>query len=246
MDPIASAAAEIRGAAGRHRVVVLGEMHGTREIPALAAALVDAYAEQGPVRLGLELPHAQQAAIDAWVAGGDREEARAAMVAADPGWSRPAEASDGRRNAEVFALLDSARAARARGRDVEVLAFDVSGAPGDAAARDERMAMRIREAFAEEPGARWVVVTGNVHAMKFKPEACPACQAPMASHLSRLSPFSVNVHARTGAFHACVSGRPCGRVPVAANIGRSGPVTDPGTPFDYSLVLPRFTPAELP
>lgn len=245
-DPIASAVAELRAAAGQRRIMVIGEMHGTREIPALAVSLLDAYAREGPVRLGLELPSAQQVAIDAWISGGDREAARAAMMAADTGWSRPPQENDGRRNAEILGLLDRVRAAKADGADIEVLAFDVPGAPGDAAARDERMALRLREAYATDPAARWIVVTGNVHAMKFKPDACPQCQKPMTAYLSDLPLFSVNVHARKGAFHACPTDRPCGPTAVAGGIGSSGPVTDTRTPFDYLLVLPEFTPAELP
>ena len=42
---------QIEAAAGSHRLIVLGETHGTRETPRLAAALVQHYAAREPVLL---------------------------------------------------------------------------------------------------------------------------------------------------------------------------------------------------
>ena len=39
-----------------HRLVVLGEMHGTREIPLLAGDLVERWSDASPVLLALEIP----------------------------------------------------------------------------------------------------------------------------------------------------------------------------------------------
>lgn len=243
---MAAVAAQIRGAAGPRRLVVLGEMHGTREVPLLVAALVESYAADGPVRIALELPHAQQAALGAWVGGSARETAVASITAADPGWSRDAGGNDGRRNLELLDLLDRLRELRAAGRDVDVLAFDVAGEQGSAAARDRMMAARLRDAYAKRVDARWIVVTGNVHAMKFKPAMCPDCQVPMVAHLADLEPFSINVFANAGAFRGCESGKPCGEIGIKENAIRSGRVDAPDTPFDYDVILPRFTPAQLP
>ena len=56
-DPaIVAAAAQIAAHAGKHRLIVLGELHGTRQIPALTAALVAHHVAQGPVTLALEVP----------------------------------------------------------------------------------------------------------------------------------------------------------------------------------------------
>ena len=53
VDPgIQEAANFIRSEAGSHRLILLGEMHGTREAPQLVGELVAAYSSQGPVLLG--------------------------------------------------------------------------------------------------------------------------------------------------------------------------------------------------
>jgi hypothetical protein len=52
-------AAQIRQHAGEHRLLVLGEFHGTRETPLLVRQLVDDYSRNGPVLLALELPRAR-------------------------------------------------------------------------------------------------------------------------------------------------------------------------------------------
>lgn len=52
-------AAQIRQHAGDHRLLVLGEFHGTRETPLLVRQLVDGYSRTGPVLLALELPRGE-------------------------------------------------------------------------------------------------------------------------------------------------------------------------------------------
>ncbi|RPD88626.1 hypothetical protein [Luteimonas sp. 100069] len=55
---------------GEHRLVVLGEMHGTREVPLLASDLVEHWSRTGPVLLALEIPVREHAALRAAVTGG--------------------------------------------------------------------------------------------------------------------------------------------------------------------------------
>ena len=50
------AAKTLVASAGVSRLILLGEMHGTREIPRLVAHVVSHYAAEGPVLLGLEIP----------------------------------------------------------------------------------------------------------------------------------------------------------------------------------------------
>lgn len=64
---IEAATQAIVGHAGTRRLILLGESHGTREIPDLVHALAAAYAPKGPVLLGLEIPHGEQLALDAYL-----------------------------------------------------------------------------------------------------------------------------------------------------------------------------------
>ncbi|PAM44112.1 calcium-binding protein, partial [Acinetobacter baumannii] len=57
------AARQSRQHAGDHRVLVLGEFHGTRETPLLVRRLVDDYSRNGPVVLALELPRGENTTL---------------------------------------------------------------------------------------------------------------------------------------------------------------------------------------
>lgn len=243
---ITDAAAAIRKNASQHRVIVIGEFHGTREIPALVGALVESYPLDAIIRIGYELPRAQQQAIDSWIDGGDRTVALEAMFAADRGWLRPPESNDHRRNVDLLALFDRLRQLKAAGRDVAVVAFDVDGSVGESAARDIAMANELRRGIENLPAAYWIVVTGNVHAMKFKPAYCPQCQPPLTYHLADLRPYTVEVSAGSGAFVGCIENSPCGPVPMSRDPALGGRVRSSDVPFDYRIILPQFTPTKLP
>jgi len=59
----------VRDAIADHRLVLLGEMHGTQEAPALAGALLDCYvAQHRPVVLALEINTNEQPRFDRYLA----------------------------------------------------------------------------------------------------------------------------------------------------------------------------------
>lgn len=226
--------------AGEHRLVVLGEMHGTREVPLLAGDLVEQWSAAGPVLLALEIPAGEHPALRAVVTGGGADTALAA-VRERPWWQVPDAGNDGRRSEDVLALVQRVGRLKASGRDVAVLAFD----PRDIRCHERgnceaAMAHVLRQAHGALPRGRIVVVTGNVHAMRLRPRDAPAAfpEQPMTALLRDLAPFSVNVAAQRGAFWAC--GDTCGPMPVAP--ARSGGREGADAPFDYRLLLPAFTP----
>ncbi|MDQ6669848.1 MAG: ChaN family lipoprotein, partial [Chloroflexota bacterium] len=55
--------------AASSRLLLFGELHGTREVPTLVAALLPKLAARGYAALGLEVPRDQQAALLAWADG---------------------------------------------------------------------------------------------------------------------------------------------------------------------------------
>lgn len=182
-EPVGQAARELRQAAGAHRLIVLGEMHGTREVPQLAAALAAAYARAGePVVLALELPRDGHAASRAYLASDGGPEARRAL-AAHRFLQPPALSHDGRRNGAVIELYEALRTLRARGADVAIAPIDVAASTRGAAARDRAMAAHLRRLHEALPRGRVIAVVGNVHAMRLRPRGpgWPAeLQPPMA------------------------------------------------------------------
>jgi hypothetical protein len=239
---LAMAAERIQAQAGTHRLLLLGEMHGTREAPGTVAALATRYAAEGPVVVGLELSELLTPVIDAYLHADGGEAARAALLA-PASWHVPRARSDGRRNFQVIELLEQLRLLKAQGREVSVLAFDdPPRATPDSQARDKSMAARIRGAYAALPRGRLLALSGNVHAMRHKPMFAPEMQDTMGSYLIDLEPYSVFINANGGEYWACGDGS-CG--PVRKSAGAITTELGPDAEFDFVYALPRFTVAEL-
>jgi hypothetical protein len=243
-DPIAAAADLLVAKAGAHRLLLLGETHGTRECPQLAGLLAERYAQQGPVRVALELSTSIDAALQRYMASNGSLKARKALLA-DGYWHKPKSESDGRRNFEVVNLLETLRALRVQGNAVSVQAIDIGiDQPVGAEKRDQAMAQFVRTAFTALPAnAHLLVFAGNVHAMKARPSfAPPEMQTPMGAHLLDLDPYSVRINAGGGEFWACVDGH-CGPQPQPENPVASVESSDPS--YDFLVAVPRFSLARL-
>ena len=248
-DPaIAEAAAQIAEHAAGHRLLVLGELHGTAQIPALAARLATAYAEQGPLTLALEVPHTEQPAIDRYLDSDGGDGAWRAL-AGTPFWLVRDDQHDGRRSVQMRQLVEVVRALRAQGAAVGVLAYDVGKDEADAHDhhwRDARMAANLRAAAAQQPGVL-LVLSGNVHAMRTRPSWAPAelQRAPMTSLLLDLEPFAVNITAASGHFWGCMKER-CQALPARTQMQQ--PLlrsTEPARVYDLVLRLPQLSIATL-
>ena len=144
--------------------LILGELHGTREVPAFAANLVCEATGTTETVLALEIPHTEQARIDAFLASSGDAKARADLLIGDF-WDFPMQ--DGRRSEAMFSLIEAARRMRGHGAPLKIVAFD-SDAPPDV--RDAEMGQRLAAARQHDPRALFVVVTGDVHASR-EPDA---------------------------------------------------------------------------
>lgn len=244
---IAGTVERIRSGAGGERLILLGETHGTRETPDLVGALVAAYAAEGPVLLGLEIPCSEHAAISRYLASDGGEPARATLRAT-PFWTVSEDQHDGRRSEDMLDLIEALRVLRRDGHDVAILSYDVAPSfnrsSGDA--RDAAMAGRVRAAYAALPRGRLVVLAGNVHAMLRKPDPAPAqMPVPMGHYLLDLGPYSVRIDASSGQWWGC-SNRRCGPHPVVRNAMHDGaPSGMFAQSYHLQIVLPRFTIARL-
>jgi erythromycin esterase-like protein len=250
-------AADLLPDAHEARVLVLGELHGTNEAPALAAAVVRQRLDAGlPVTLALEVHAAEQPRLDAFLASNGDDAARTALLRGDF-WQVPAERSDGRRSVAMLALLESMQRFRAAGHDVRVLAFDAGNAGGGAPRRNQRMAAVLREAIARDPQRAFVVLAGNYHLRRVTPDRMGGLLSgesppvPTMAHLADLPVFRVNVTARDGEFWACMGGA-CGPQPVGprgiwggdeAGAPRYRQTPEDAGRYDAQLMLPRFSVA---
>jgi len=149
--------------------LMLGDMHGTREIPAFVGALVGTVSAREPVVLALEIPQNHEDSLHAYVASDGGAEARRQLLD-EPFWKAPYQ--DGRRSVAIAELLETVRALRAAGRAIDVVAID-DAAGGTPESREAAMASHVIAARRAHPEAALIVHAGNLHTSKhevgFKP-----------------------------------------------------------------------------
>ncbi len=245
-DVYQDTAAQIGTHAGDHRLLVLGELHGTRETPLLVQALLTHYAgNDTPVQLALELPTKENAVLATYMASTGNATAKQ-VLRTSPYWNVKDHLHDGRRSQDMLDLIEAARALRAQGRDVTVVGFDANPtgerAPG---ARDADMAKTLRAAFHALPSnARMIVLTGNVHGSR---ESYGLIDYPPATALlADLSLYNVRIEAQRGEFWACMGYRKCGtRNLITRDAASPRAYSNPDRDYDLWVFLPRFTVARL-
>jgi hypothetical protein len=131
------------------RFVIVGEIHGTAEAPAIFGELVCAAVASGrPVVVGLERLPAEEDAL--------RNGSREAVVALQ-GWQH----FDGRSSAAMLELVMRLREMKL----AELVGFAADGAP-TAGVREERMAAALEAASKRHHGALVIALTGNLHGSK--------------------------------------------------------------------------------
>lgn len=235
---------ELAGKARQHALLLVGELHGTREVPALVAALARllSNADHGLV-LALELPADEQPRITAWLRSDGGTAARRRLLDS-PFWRSGS--PDGRSSEAMLELLDAVRTLVHAGRRIEVVCFDGPlpvGAEGD---RDAALAHHLRMAHARTAPAPMLVLTGNFHARLARGAPWNPEMAFAAYLLRDLDPYNVDVRAVRGSAWLCLQDGACG--PHQFDHSGKGPA--PGlvehAPMDAhgyraTLVFPGFT-----
>ena len=160
------------------RYVIVGEMHGSAETPAIFADLVCAARASGrTVIAAIEHSPEEQEAIDAFLHSEEPGNARENLLSLK-GW----QSTDGRASRAMFGLLQSLREMK-----VEVAAFDAGGGMA-AADRERAMAGALESTARRHPGALIIALTGNIHGSKklFRGYSPMAMLLPPAETLSLL------------------------------------------------------------
>lgn len=165
-------------------LVLVGELHGTAEIPAALGHLACQAAVGRPgetILVGLEIPSSTQPAVDAFLASDGGAQAVEALLAHEH-WQR--EYQDGRSSAAMLDLLEGIRGYRKAGLKIEVRAIDPGryDSPND---RDAGMASTLSESIESIHPAQTLVLVGNVHSRSLKgyPWNAEADFMPLGAHL---------------------------------------------------------------
>ncbi|MFC3711007.1 hypothetical protein ACFOMD_00400 [Sphingoaurantiacus capsulatus] len=181
--------------------VLVGEYHGTVEMPAVAADVACAAAITGrPVIFGVEFTPDSQSALDAFMASDGGTAARSSLLAA-PAWREPG----GRTTAAILDMLESVRRL-GKARTVKLIAFDTAPTPtGTSPEREAAMAVALSAARAKQPDAIVVALTGAGHADK---EGFTSAKPPFLAAAGRLpaaETVSLSFMRPGGQFWGCAS-----------------------------------------
>ena len=200
----AAASAEVDAIVERaagHRVLLVGEIHGTVEVPAAVADLAQQIAAvERPLIVGLEIWRGEQQAIDRFMDSAGTYEDRTQLLAGDF-WTR--EYQDGRSSAAMLELLDRLRALALKS-DLRVVAFDEDPvADLDGAARDKAMAERLARALDEQPEAVALVLAGNFHTRVQASAPWDPEHRFMGHHLIDYQPYSLEIMGVAGSAWTC-------------------------------------------
>ena len=207
------------------RLVIYGEMHGTVESPAIVGEHACLLKQNGRrVVLGLEIPIEQQQAIDQYLQSSGSSSDRQTLLAGSF-WRRPLNRQDGRSSQAVFELIEFVRKLAQDGGNISILAFS--------APDDQVMAKRIRLTLEQQPDAKFVVLTGSVHAF----EVAADRGEPMAYLLQDQNPMTIVISFIAGSAWNCgPSG--CGPIEYPATAAReTGYLTEGDIPRGYDQRL---------
>ncbi|MET0401532.1 MAG: hypothetical protein ABW123_03975 [Cystobacter sp.] len=185
-------------------VVLLGELHGTRQVPHFVAQSACQVVTQGlPVTVGVEMPDGNQARLEAFIASQGAEEDWAKLMES-PFWRSPY--PDGRNSEGVVSLLEALRRLRAQGQDVRVFAYDHPPLEGEA--REEAMARRVLEVAAASPRRVLLVVSGNLHPRQVKGLPWNGDYQPMGLRVARerRGVYSLDIAYKSGTAWICALG----------------------------------------
>ncbi|WP_223642276.1 hypothetical protein [Corallococcus sp. EGB] len=145
-------------------VLLLGELHGTQEVPRFIAQSVCQLVTAGmPVTVGLELPVENEERIHAFLQSPGGEVDWLKLMEA-PFWRSPY--PDGRGSEAVANMLEQLRQLRAQGLDVAVFVYDHPKLAGQS--REDALTKTVLEQVKATPRRFHLVVSGNIHSRTVK------------------------------------------------------------------------------
>lgn len=219
-------------------VLIVGEMHGTREVPYLLAELLPDLADRGYQGLALEIPADARNDLAGWAMNDERPV---------PGFFA-APSFDGRGNAEALALVRAALRSPNGARPWQLLCFEATDDQPFAewAERDAFMARNLAAQRSRLcPNGKIIAVCGNMHsrvARRSRPDdwshaLWPSFAAVLGEQNPQWAVRSVNIVFQSGTFYnmAVRSLDNPNRLPLSA----AALIADPNSEHTLELHLPR-------
>lgn len=212
------------------KIVIVGELHGTNEIPEFVGELACSFIKAGKkLILGLEIPTDTQEAINTYMSSQGTPFDKEKLIESEFGARQ-----DGRSSRAMLELVESMRKIRAIGKDLAVMGFDISVGnllpplhPGEKIWKGERnmaMARNIESRARVYPEHTFLILTGATHAYKKKGAPWDAEHEAMAYLLSqRLPTYIIAVSSPGGTGWFCptldATGKAqCGSHPIGVRL----------------------------
>ena len=230
------------------RYLVVGEVHGTTEMPAIFADVVCLEAMDAPVAVALEVPDLDQPLIDVFLASDGGPEARADLLQSL--WFQN-EFKDGRSSTAMLDLMEALRQMYQAGAVTGVTAFQPVGGRSEMSSATYEQMLAEFAMGASTDDERVLILVGNTHARTAAVTFGDRTYLPMAATMPREETLSLIIRENGGESWNCTGN------PVTCGVsGWSGPETpfarrvtlsdDPQFPWDAMLYLGRPTTASLP
>ena len=164
--------------ADEKQLIMFGEIHGTKEMPAYVAKVLCFLSKnKRPIKIGLEYLPDQLPLINRYIESAGLEGDKKALIGSSY-WSR--QYQDGRTSQAMFNLVEQIRVEQHAGKDVEVFLFDDQSSVN----RDKAMAVRIIEELNNDPDTLHVLITGNIHSQITKGVPWDADYMTMGAYVS--------------------------------------------------------------
>ncbi|MBK8067578.1 MAG: hypothetical protein IPK27_08075 [Rhodanobacteraceae bacterium] len=204
-DEVPDPLAELTERAQAHRVLLVGELHGSWEVPGIVAGLAtNLLADERPLLVGLEIWRSEQAALDRYLASAGTGEDRERLLAG-PFWAT----RDGRSSEAVVALIERLRALALKA-PLAVVAFDIE-AESDitGAERDRSMGELLLARLESMPDARLLVLAGNFHTRIQSGAPWDPAHDFMGHFLREQDPYAVEIMGVKGSTWMCPDPEHC-------------------------------------
>jgi hypothetical protein len=185
------------------RILVVGDWHGTVEIPAAFLGIVCEAAKQGPVTIALEMAETERVLFNNALEASTEEAARETFLYGDFGNPRR---TDGRNSVAMLDMMVGFWRLKAAGHDVAIhpfMAVESRIRGRDQAWWELEMAYGVSRALANRPDARVMVFVGDLHARKVGYARFPDIGLPAAGHLHASDTFTLHIAQQGGESWSC-------------------------------------------
>jgi hypothetical protein len=235
--PSSARPTELEQLLGPGKVVFVGEVHGTEEMPAAFAELVMEAAKSSDVLVILEFPTTVAPLLIQLSISNERDSALQSIASS----AFFKKTNDGRTSGSMLKMIAALSERSDTSGPIEFAAMDKPGSAGTS--REEAMAIAVKEARLAHPNTTLFVYCGNLHARTTADPAMPYGDS-MASQLiaDGLDVTGIRLLAEGGTFWGCTASG-CGEnalpepnpLSKPLSVGKLFPSSDSRYSFDVNV-----------